>query len=307
MTTEYRFADETISCPLQLSLPTSSSRPVANIELSLNSTTNVRPEFSSYISRGVMNGEEWALGTVAGEPGWAFITGQASVGHISADGSMIALNVVNEALEPWIAELITAWVLTYRLVVLDRWTFHGSAVEIPGWGSVAFLGAMGAGKSTVAAALCATGATLIADDLLTGTVSNREIRLQQTSSTLKLRDGARHLGHRIPGGLLSETFDHRLGVEMSAELHGLPLRRVMFIVREPSKVGLRQLRPVEVTTRLLAESKIFTWQDPKYREIEFDAACDIAARVPGFELSPAHWNDETTADELADFVRQTVL
>jgi hypothetical protein len=62
--------------------------------------------------------------------------------------------------------LLLDQVLPLSLTLGGRVVLHASAVHVPGFGSVAFAGESGRGKSTLAAALASRGAQLVTDDTL---------------------------------------------------------------------------------------------------------------------------------------------
>jgi hypothetical protein len=96
--------------------------------------------------------------------------------------------------------VVPGTVTAFLLAVGGRFVLHGSAVERDGR-ALAFVGASGQGKSTMAALFCAAGASLVTDDVLplefgTGDAAvvhcvraGREIRLREKSAALAGRFG----------------------------------------------------------------------------------------------------------------------
>ena len=89
--------------------------------------------------------------------------------------------------------LVGGTLLAFVLTMRGEAVLHASAVQV-GDAALAFVGASGMGKSTMATLLCADGARLVTDDVL---------RLDTTSSATDLRPGsdraAAAQGRRPPG------------------------------------------------------------------------------------------------------------
>ncbi|MGH7569375.1 MAG: hypothetical protein ACREL9_10485, partial [Gemmatimonadales bacterium] len=83
--------------------------------------------------------------------------------------------------------LLTGNVLAVVLALEGACVLHASAVAVNG-GALALVGGVGMGKSTLAALLCAAGATLVTDDLLR--VALDRVRAFPGPPELRLRPGA---------------------------------------------------------------------------------------------------------------------
>lgn len=116
----------------------------------------------------------------------------------SADPRMVAIVV---------SSTVTAAVATLR----GYCVLHASAVEHQGR-AVAFVGAPGQGKSTVAALACAAGARLVTDDALRVETGESLVRCLGGTVSLRLRPLAAVLAARIAGAETSPTADGRLMV-----------------------------------------------------------------------------------------------
>src|SRR5262245_62128690 len=86
----------------------------------------------------------------------------------------------------------------------ERLVLHASAVHVPGFGAVAFIGRTGRGKSTLAAALALPGCALLTDDCLV--IGERGGRVSVWPSYPGVRlwaDAAAALGNPAPASALA--------------------------------------------------------------------------------------------------------
>ena len=111
--------------------------------------------------------------------------------------------------------LVSGTLLAFVLTMRGETVLHASAVQV-GDAAVAFVGASGMGKSTMATLLCADGARLVTDDVL---------RLDTTSSPPTCALGATELRLRKGADHLSERFAHRRGVPRRSARPAMPARR----------------------------------------------------------------------------------
>jgi hypothetical protein len=295
------FAGEVVVSELPLGLGVSSSPTDVTIVIETG-CRQVRPDFTDYVVRGLRAGQEWALGRATGSNDWHFHVAPYATGTITADGTRIVVRPAPTVTASTLAELITTWILVYRLAVLDRWSFHGSAVRLTDGDALVVLGPSGAGKTSTAAALIAAGCELIADDTVAGGVDGDIAWIAPTSTTLRLRYHARQL---VPAMNPTATFvadDDRLIVAVRPASAPTPARCLAFLRRGTGDTAVEHLRPDQVVQRLLLNSKIATWWDDRYRAHEFEAACDLADKVPAFEIAGPDACRDT--DDFAEFADQ---
>lgn len=130
-----------------------------------------------------------------GEPGHRIAGPRYGTAIVSPGASRVWGSPGAGGMDDW-QRLLVAQVLPFLAVLRGLEVFHASAVAVDD-GAVAFLGPSGAGKTSVAMALCRLGATFLADDVL----------------SLE-RDGRRLLGH--PGapvaGIDSEEVERLKGL-----------------------------------------------------------------------------------------------
>ena len=203
---------------------------------------------------------------------------------VSADGARIRSALPSVA--PWRWErLLFAQVLPLAAALTGRELFHASAVELDG-GAVAFVGLSGAGKSSIAAHLVASGAGLVADDVLALERTRGGVRSHPGTGLAGIathelaamsRAGRARLGQ--PVGNADKTY---LAVPVVAG--ALPLRALYFITRTGRKDVV--IGPSEsVPSRLLGSSFIAYLRSPTHLVEHLEVCTHIAATVPILELS----------------------
>jgi hypothetical protein len=85
---------------------------------------------------------------------------------VSSAGDRIDCHPTRRLPSSTLRHLLLDQVLPLSLTLGGRVVLHASAVHLPGFGSVAFAGESGRGKSTLAAALASRGGQLVTDDTL---------------------------------------------------------------------------------------------------------------------------------------------
>lgn len=88
-----------------------------------------------------------------------------------------------------LSHLLLNQAMSFALAEHRTETLHGSAVAVPGRGALAFVGASGVGKSTMAAALASSGCSLLADDLIALRKADGSVRVEATGERLRLWPG----------------------------------------------------------------------------------------------------------------------
>lgn len=301
MTGCYSYAGEVVDSPIDLDLAPHPGTAGCTLTLEHVPELSAPPALARVVMSGLIDGHRATLGAVTSPTRWWFTNAPGCSGTIELDGRSMHIEAREDAPLDWLREVITNWALTYRRVTTGGWAFHGSAVQTATGPSIAVLGSSGSGKTTLAAAMCAAGGRLVADDVLAGEVNERHVSLGVTSTSIKLRSAARPLEVRLHAALTSDTFDGRRRVCLPPpEQPVAPLRALYFLDRSEGPPEARLLRPAEVTARLVSNSKLVTWIDPAYRAAEFEAACDIADRVPGYALRPVDFGQHGL-DALIDF------
>ena len=172
---------------------------------------------------------------------------------------------------------------------------HGTAVDIGG-SALAFVGWSGAGKTTLAAIMCRSGAELVADDVLV--VGGDPPVVQPGARELRLRPKARSLAW----GDTCVSVDGRTVLRPAAADRAVPLRAVVQPWPDPTRrqVDFYRLPAPEAVAFLMAQTRIAGWRHPEYLRRSFAHATALAAAVPVVQLA-VPWGPPF-ADDLADQV-----
>ncbi len=200
-------------------------------------------------------------------------------------------------------------VLAFLLSMRGQVVLHASAVQVD-LAAVAFVGASGMGKSTMATLMCAEGARLITDDLL---------RLDLAPEIPTCALGATELRLRKSVGALSDRFDDAPGRRVTddardalaatpATTENLPLKAI--IVPGPDHSGGREVAEVKrldaMTSFLLLSRfpRLLGWADEEVLRRQFQQLGDVIDKVPVF-VAHMPWGPPFPESVTAD-VREAV-
>lgn len=219
--------------------------------------------------------------TVLRYPGLCDFTGDRTFGdvtarpHPGADRGLIAV-------------LAAGALLAVHLMLRHRLVLHASAVQLDGH-AVAFVGASGMGKSTLAAALCEHGCGLVADDVLRVDTDGGCGALAHPGSTeSRLRIAARELADAAPPSAVRPTADGRLALRPRIRARE-PLPLAACVVPRPARtmveVSVVRLVPQRAFLRLSQFPRVMGWRDPASMAYAFQALADLVERVPVFEAT----------------------
>lgn len=181
--------------------------------------------------------------------------------------------------------LVSGLVIAFLLCVAGECVLHGSAVEVDGR-AVAFIGHSGAGKSTVAALLCAEGARLVCDDVLRVDVAEEafcfaggpELRIR-TEARAVLESFAESPPVRI-------TADDRRAISPeTTRADQVPLSAIVVLRRsqDAATVTLRAFGPSGAIIELIRFPRVLGWRSKVVLQAQFDRAARVAERVPVLE------------------------
>ncbi|MBD8078937.1 hypothetical protein [Cellulosimicrobium arenosum] len=203
--------------------------------------------------------------------------------HVSADLATVHVHLRAGA-DPGVAAiLVTGAVLSFQLYLRGVAVLHGSAVDIGGR-AVAFVGASGMGKSTMATLLCAAGGSVITDDVLRvdldGTPS---VRLG--ASELRLRKGADELVGRFEGEdpAVRTSADARQVLRLGAGADdALPLAAIVvpWPDREHAELDVERIEPTVAVFALITYARLLGWKDKTVVDRHFAQVAQIARSVP---------------------------
>jgi len=174
--------------------------------------------------------------------------------------------------------------LSLYLVARKHLMLHASAVE-HGGRAHALLGPSHSGKTTLAALLCAAGATLFSDDTLRVRVAPPVVVWGGTRS-LRLRPSAVELAHALPGAARGLSRDGREVLVVPApKASELGLASLWFPrpAREVTRPELVPVVPSAALERLLACTRLRGLTDRALLAEQFRDLGELARSVPAFE------------------------
>lgn len=184
--------------------------------------------------------------------------------------------------------LAAGTLLAVHLMLRGELVLHASAVRLDGH-AVAFVGASGMGKSTLAAALCGHGCALVTDDVLRVDPTEAAVmRVHPGSTESRLRMNARRLADTSPRGATRPTADGRLALRPRTRVDG-PLPLTACVVPLPSRkaedVSVTRLTPTGALWRMVQFPRVAGWCEPASMDRTFQALADLVERVPVFEAT----------------------
>lgn len=218
--------------------------------------------------------------------------------EIAADGTTALCWPVPGVDRPTIEHLCDNQVRPLMLSRQHRAVFHGAAVAVED-GAIAFLGASGRGKSTLAAAFASAGHPFLTDDaLLLEADGDGGYRVQPGQASLRLWDDSRD---RLlqPGAATAPA------VRLSAKQRflaagGLPhmaeprrLRAAYFLLDEDAPdVAIARIEGAQGLASWTLQAFVLDVDDRAWLARQFVQDADIATRVPSFTLDfPRRFDD----------------
>jgi hypothetical protein len=236
------------------------------------------------------------------QEGYLVHAGRFGAYLIAPDGKRVLM--APGAVEPWRWQrLLTAQALPVAALLQGLELFHASAVQIHGR-VLAFAGASGAGKTSLAAQLLLAGATFVSDDVLAVEPEGEVVIVHPGPALMNLR--------RSTLGLLDAHERARLGVEVGRDEGGLrllvrrkaqssPLQAIYLLRsggRSAAGIRLERLSP-PAPRHLLGAAFGTAIRTPTRLVRRLDLCAHIARHIPVFALeAPAH----ATPDALAETV-----
>ena len=227
--------------------------------------------------------------------GDAIVGRMGSVGdfEFSADLSRVVCHPYEGGRPELLPIIIPGTITAFILSLTGRFVLHGSAVDLNGR-ALAFVGQSGQGKSTMAAMFCASGGTLVTDDVLpvefgSGDVDGDAVFCLPSGTELRLREGSVSLIDRFWTDVtVRGTEDQRHAVSPPATIRDrVPLAAV--VVPHPDRqsphVSARRLGVGEASLVLGRYQRIEGWRATDYLRRQFEDVGRVAAAVPVFEVS----------------------
>jgi hypothetical protein len=212
-------------------------------------------------------------------------------GHCEFEIDPAATTVVARALPATdpelVALLVIGNVLAFVLALRSRLVLHASAVDTAS-GAIAIVGGSGAGKSTIAAWLCAQGARLVSDDALHVAPAEHGWLCHRGSTELRLRRHARAVLPAFDGAESRQSFDRRTAIAAAASSSSeLPLRALLsprLSDRAPPRV-VERIGARDTFLEIVKNPRVQGWSEPGIVETQMRLAAELARGVPGFALT----------------------
>jgi hypothetical protein len=238
-----------------------------------------------------------------GERGYGFSGPRYGTAVVSPEASHVWGAPGDGGMEDW-QRFLVAQVLPFAAVLRGLEVFHASAVAIDG-DAVAFLGPSGAGKTSIAIALCRLGASFLTDDVLAIE-----------------RDGERLLGH--PGapvaGIASEEVERLRSrrslddatvlssgpreavVRVRPQRDPVPLKAIFVLDRRPEAPPEPRFEPViEPQVLLSATFNLVLLDGPR-----LEALLDVCSLAAGGMVERVVVGREVDASTLAEALAERI-
>jgi hypothetical protein len=159
------------------------------------------------------------------------------------------------SLAPECLRLLLLGVVMAQLLQQRGWlTLHSSGVEVAG-NAVLFLGPVGAGKSTTAAAFHSRGYTLVTDDVAPVWAERGVCRVQPGHSRLRLLDNSRFLlGPDIRGEFQFDKYTCDVAAGRTFPMSRRVLKRIYLLVSEDGPCRVESIGPAAAAVLLSRHS-----------------------------------------------------
>ena len=212
--------------------------------------------------------------------------------EVSADGTVVVAFPTGGIDAATIEHLYLNQIVPLALSRQGRPAFHASAVSVPG-GCIAFLGASGMGKSTLAASFALSGAAFLTDDALIIDDSGTGMLVMPSHASLRLwEDSVEALvgPDRVRADGVSYSDKARLlaGPDLAHGAAPLPLQAAYLLERtEPVEITIKPLAGSFRHMAWVRNSFLLDIEDRDSLARHFDWTHRIAERVPTFSLDYA--------------------
>jgi hypothetical protein len=174
-------------------------------------------------------------------------------------------------------------ILPWAAVLNGYEAFHASAVAIGGR-AVAFVGETGAGKTSLALRLVASGAEFLTDDVLAVETGEGGVRGHAGAGIASVRPAEREAIPTATWETLGTVLGHsgKTYVELPVSPEPRPLAAVYFL-RSDDGARIEALPKLD-PRRLLASTFVLGIQTPERLSNQLDVCAALARAVPAFEL-----------------------
>ncbi|MGH3870095.1 MAG: hypothetical protein ACRDSR_01050 [Pseudonocardiaceae bacterium] len=183
-----------------------------------------------------------------------------------------------------VAVLASGALMAFRMIMSGHLVLHASAVHTCGRG-LAFIGASGMGKSTMASLMCANGAALITDDVARVTINGDNALVTPGAIESRLRPAAIQLTELFTSPTTRHTSDGRIAVTLPRRSdHAVPLDAVIVPVpsREHGTLELTALARAQSLILLNQFPRLPGWVDRTSLSHQFTLLGALVERVPAY-------------------------
>jgi hypothetical protein len=202
--------------------------------------------------------------------------------RIAPDGARVLCAPPGPAGWDW-QRFLVGRILPWAAVLRGFEAFHASSVTVGGR-AVAFVGPTGAGKTSLALRLVASGAEFVTDDVLAVDRPGGELRAHPGAAIASVRPAERAAIPAAAWDGLGTVLGHsgKTYLELPRADGARPLATIYFLRREagPAIEPLASLDP----RLLLASTFVLGVQTPARLRNQLDVCAAIAAEVPAFDL-----------------------
>ena len=184
--------------------------------------------------------------------------------------------------EGLVSVLASGTLLAVRLLIDGELVLHASAVDVGGR-AVAFCGAPGMGKSTLATLLSQAGMPLVTDDVLRVTFPAGGATAWPGATESRLREGGAAIADSVDPAAVRTTADGRRAVTPPAVCDGpLPLAAVLVPLptRGLDRPAVDVLGRADALLSLVRFPRVIGWQDPPTSSAQFQLLGELVQRVP---------------------------
>jgi hypothetical protein len=218
-----------------------------------------------------------AFGYTADGVHWIHLPGVPASFRFTSSGDGVEAIAAEDTSIDLVEDAYRRRVLPFALQAQGRELLHASAVELQR-GAIAFCGASGAGKSTMASALSERGRAPIADDALLFETSGGAVHVHHLPFAIRLISEPGGNGNGPKEASLLVTEDHS----------PLPLRAVFMLDRTPEAPGpepeIERLPRHEAFSLMLYHAHCFSFSDDDRRRRMLERYLELSAYVPAFRV-----------------------
>jgi hypothetical protein len=201
---------------------------------------------------------------------WSILPGEARLwfkgvgGFLVRGGAEIVVSPEPEADESLLRLYVEGMMMACLLQQRGFFVLHASVVQMADY-AVAFLGHVGAGKSSMAAALHARGHAVVTDDNAAVDLAAPEPAVTPAFPSLKIYpDIATSLGYESSSLRVMHASQPKQSrsVSLAFPESPLPLRRIYILTREDNVNGMVRLSSTESMIELIRNSAPTRWRQP---------------------------------------------